>query len=139
MSALFPIFSVPTAAQGGQLPLYTDVAMDYAAGTPRWESGQPVVVSGLEAVKSWAWRAIATARYRYAAFSWDYGCEIESLAGQPYQAETKRSEAARYITEALLSSPYITACAVTDVTFDGSTFHMTVEFSTIYGKERLYV
>ena len=139
MSALFPIFSVPTAAQGGQLPLYTDVAMDYAAGTPRWESGQPVVVSGLEAVKSWAWRAIATARYRYAAFSWDYGCEIESLAGQPYQAETKRSEAARYVTEALLVSPYITACADTDVTFDGSTFHMTVEFSTIYGKERLYV
>lgn len=98
-----------------------------------------MVVTGLEAVKSWAWRAVATARYRYPAFSWDYGCELESLVGQPYQADTKRSEAARYIQDALLSSPYITACSVTDVTFDGSTFHMTVEFSTVYGKEGFYV
>ena len=51
------------------MALYTDVAMDYTAGTPRWESGNPVIVSGLEAVKSWAWRAAATARYQYKCFS----------------------------------------------------------------------
>ena len=137
--SLFPQFSIPAAGTGGDLPLYADVAMDYDAGTPLWEGGNPVVVTGLEAVKSWAWRAVATARYRYGAFSWDYGCELENLVGQPYQADTKRSEAARYIQDALRASPYITACSVTDVTFDGSTFHMTVEFSTVYGKEGFYV
>lgn len=137
--SLFPMYSIPQSTQAGELPLYTDVAMDYSAGTPRWESGNPVIVSGLEAVKSWAWRAVATARYRYKCFSWSYGCELESLVGQPYQADTKRSEAARYVRDALLASPYITDCQVRDVTFDGATLHMEVAFSTIYGKEGFHV
>ena len=139
MSALFPIFSTPTAAQGGQLPLYTDVAMDYDAGTPLWEGGNPVVVTGLEAVKSWAWRAIDTARYRYPCFSWSYGCELEALIGQPYQADTKRSEAERYVKEALLVSPYIQAVRVSDTCFEGSTLHMTVELTTVYGDSQFSI
>lgn len=67
--SLFPMYSIPQGSTAGELPLYTDVAMDYTAGTPRWESGNPVIVSGLEAVKSWAWRAAATARYQYKCFS----------------------------------------------------------------------
>ena len=137
--SLFPLFSIPRSGQTEQLPLYTDVAMDYDAGAPRWESGNPVTVTGLEAVKSWAWRAVATARYRWPVFDWSYGCELESLVGQPYQKETKRSEAVRYVQDALLVSPYITACSVSDVTFDGSTLHMEVEISTIYGKEGFHV
>lgn len=137
--SLFPMYAIPQESQAEQLPLYTDVAMDYGAGTPRWESGNPVIVSGLEAVKSWAWRAVATARYRWAVFDWSYGCELESLVGQPYQAETKRSEAARYVQDALMVSPYITACSVSSVTFDGSTLHMEVEISTIYGKDGFHV
>lgn len=137
--SLFPMYSIPQTTQAEQLPLYTDVAMDYAADMPRWESGNPVIVSGLEAVKSWAWRAVATARYRYPSFSWSYGCELENLVGQPYQVDTKRSEAARYVRDALLVSPYITDCQVSGVAFDGSTLHMEVAFSTIYGKEGFYV
>ena len=136
---LFPLFSIPQSGKGRPLPLYTDVAMDYQAGTPRWESGNPVLVSGLEAVKSWAWRAVATARYRYPAFSWDYGCRLESLVGRPYQAGTKRSEAARCIREALLASPYITACTVAEVDFEGSVLHAAVSFTCIYGKEDFHV
>ena len=137
--SLFPMYSISQGSAAGELPLYTDVAMDYASGTPRWESGNPVIVSGLEAVKSWAWRAAATARYRYKCFSWDYGCELESLVGQPYQADTKRSEAARYVRDALLVSPYITDCQVEDVAFEGDTLHLNVTFTTVYGKEGFHV
>ena len=59
--------------------------------------------------------------------------------GQPYQAETKKSEAERYVKEALLVSPYIREVRVADTRFEGSTLHMTVEFSTVYGKERINV
>lgn len=137
--SLFPLFSLPAASGTEELPLFTDVAMDYDAGTPRWESGNPVTVTGLEAVKSWAWRAVATARYRWPIFDWSYGCELEALVGQPYQEGTKRSEAARYIQDALLVCPYITAVSVTNVTFSGSVFHMDVEVSTVYGKEGFHV
>ena len=139
MSSLFPMYSLPDTARQAELPLYCDVAMDYDAGTPRWESGNPVAVTGLEAVKSWAWRAVATARYRWAVFDWSYGCELQALVGHPYQAETKRSEASRYVRDALLVSPYITEVTVREVSFEGSTLHLTVEFSCIYGKEWFYV
>ena len=130
------MFTLPAAAGTGELPLFTDVAMDYDAGTPRWESGNPVLVT---AVKSLAWRAVATARYRWPIFDWSYGCELEALVGQPYQEGTKRSEASRYIQDALLVNPYITSVNVTDVTFTDALFHMDVAFSTVYGKEGFHV
>ena len=136
---LFPQFSAPAAGQSQSLPLYRDVLMDYETGRPMSESGNPVMVTGLEAVKVWAWRAIDTARYRYPCFSWSYGCELEDLIGQPYQADTKRSEAERYVKEALLVSPYIRSVRVSDTRFEGSTLHMTVELTTVYGRETLYV
>lgn len=89
MTSLWPMFSAPTDRQAGRLPLYRDILMDYEAGRPVWEGGDPVMVTGLEAVKGWAWRAIATARYRYLHFSWSYGCELEALVGQPYRADHK--------------------------------------------------
>ena len=139
MSSLFPMYSLPDTVRQAELPLYCDVAMDYDAGAPRWESGNPVAVTGLEAVKSWAWRAVATARYRWAVFDWSYGCELQALVGHPYQAETKRSEAVRYVQDALLVSPYIKTVQVTDVRFDGSTLHLDVDMVTVYGKERFHV
>ncbi len=135
---LFPQFTAP-AAQAQELPLYRDVLMDYEAGRPVWESGNPVLVTGLEAVKGWAWRAVDTARYRYPSFSWSYGCELEALVGQPYQAQTKRSEAERYVREALLVSPYIREVRTRNVRFEGSVLHMEVEISTVYGKEQVHV
>ena len=133
------MYSMPLRDDRGELPLYTDVRMDYDAGVPVWSGGEPVLVSGLEAVKGWAWRAVDTARYRFSHFSWSYGCELEALVGQPYQADTKRSEAERYVKEALLVSPYIREVRVSDAWFEGSTLRMTVEISTVYGRERIHV
>ena len=139
MTQLFPQFSPASPANRADLPLYRDVLMDYEAGRPVWESGNPVFVTGLEAVKGWAWRAIDTARYRYPCFSWSYGCELEALVGQPYQAETKRSEAERYMREALLVSPYIREARAVNVRFEGSVLHMEVELSTVYGRDWINV
>lgn len=139
MTSLWPMFSAPTDRQDGRLPLYRDILMDYEAGRPVWEGGDPVMVTGLEAVKGWAWRAIATARYRYLHFSWSYGCELEALVGQPYRADTKLSEAARYVREALEVNPYIRAAQISDARFEGSTLHLTVALSTVYGRTALYV
>ena len=67
--------------------------------------------------------AVDTARYRFSHFSWSYGCELEALVGQPYTADAKLSEAERYVTEALLVSPYIREARVRDKRFEGSTLH----------------
>ena len=61
------------------------------------------------------------------------------LVGQPYRADTKRSEAERYVREALLVSPYIREVQVTDTTFEGSTIHIAVDLTTVYGRASVYV
>ncbi len=138
MSTLFPMFS-PPQNRTGALPLYRDVQMDYEKGCPVWSGGAPVFVTGMEAVLGWAWRAIDTARYQFSVFSCSYGCELEALVGQPYQADTKRSEAERYVREALLVSPYIREVQVTDTTFESSTIHIAVDITTVYGRGSIYV
>ena len=108
---LFPILSPPespvTAPAG--LPLYRDIAWDYEADRPLFRDGAPVYVEGLAAVKVWAENAVRTVRYRHEIFSPWYGCELTALVGQPYSEGTKLAEAGRYVRDALLVSPYITA------------------------------
>lgn len=139
MRELFPIFQMQTPASAAQLPLYRDVAMDYDAGVPAFSGGSPVLVSGLEAVKGWAWRALKTARYRWSCFSWDYGCELESLVGQPYSEDTRLSEAVRYAREALSVCPYITGSSAQVEDFDGSTLRLGVTIQTVYGEASIHV
>lgn len=138
MRELLPIFD-STPVQDTALPLLRDVAMDYDKGAPLFSAGGPVIVSGLEAVKSWAWRALKTARYRYSCYTWDYGCELGSLAGQPYGDDTRRSEAVRYVSEALEVCPYITGVSATAEGMEGSQVRIRVQLRTVYGEAGLYV
>lgn len=128
-----------SAAGGTALPLYRDAAMDYDRGIPLFSGGNPVIVSGLEAVKGWAWRALKTARYQWSVFSWDYGCELERLTGQPYRADTKLAEASRYVREALEVCPYITSVTVAGAGFEGSRLTLDVTMETVYGEAELHV
>ena len=135
MRELFPLFQTAPQSAAAALPLLRDVAMDYEKGAPLFAGGNPVVVSGLEAVKSWAWRAIQT----YSSFSWDYGCELENLVGQPYGQDTRRSEAVRYVREALEVCPYITSAQAVVEGLEGSSLHIRVVMRTVYGDGTLEV
>lgn len=136
---LFPMFETGAEEETAYLPLYRDAAWDYERDAPIFSGGAAVVVSGLEAVKSWAWRAIKTARYQFPIFSWDYGCELDALVGQPYQEDTKLQEARRYIQEALTVNPYIRAASVTELSMEGDLVRLRVEVDTVYGKETIHV
>lgn len=136
---LFPFIQPEVSVSMEPLPVAREVAWDFDRDLPVLKNGEPVFCEGAEAVAVWAFNALNTVRYRHEIFSWDYGCELEALIGQPYQADTKRSEAERYVKEALLVSPYIQAVRVSDPCFEGSTLHMTVELTTVYGRETLYV
>ena len=139
MKQLFPIFQSSVQPSVSELPLYRDVAMDCDRGVPVFSGGNPVIVSGLEAVKGWAWRALKAARYRWSCFSWDYGCELESLVGQPYREDTRLSEAVRYVREALEVCPYITGANASVDGHDGAVLLLSVTVTTVYGEVTLNV
>lgn len=126
-----------TADATFELPEFKDVKWDEGKERAVYKNGEPVIVSGIEAVYSWIYRAIKTARMRFAGQSSEYGCEIESLIGLPYAEGLKQSEAVRYIQDALLINPYIKSVRITDISFEDSKTYISGEINTEYGKVAL--
>ena len=135
MTDLFPIIqpeAEPTVQE--KLPLCREVAWDFARGIPIYAGGRPVEVTGLEAVTVWIWKALKTARFHHDIYTWDYGCEAESLIGKAFTAQVKESEAVRYVREALAPNPYITDVRQVYVSFQGTKLTISCQVSTIYGE-----
>ena len=135
MTDLFPIIqpeAEPTVQE--KLPLCREVAWDFARGIPIYAGGRPVEVTGLEAGTVWIWKALKTARFHHDIYTWDYGCEAESLIGKAFTAQVKESEAVRYVREALAPNPYITDVRQVDVSFQGTKLTISCQVSTIYGE-----
>ena len=139
MTNLFPIIQPEAALEETELPLYQEVKWDFEKGRPVFRGGEPVVVEGAEAIKTWVWKALVTQRARYEIYSWDFGSEVESLIGQPYTDELKRAEAVRYVREALEINPYITEVTAATVEFDNGVLTISVTVDTGYGEVQAYV
>ena len=140
MTDLFPIIqpeAEPTVQE--KLPLCREVAWDFTRGFPIYAGGRPVEVTGVEAVKVWIWKALKTARFHHDIYTWDYGCEAESLIGKAFTAQVKESEAVRYVREALAPNPYITDVRQVDVSFQGTKLTISCQVSTIYGEAEVAV
>lgn len=129
----------PTAAEisGSNLdtglPLAREVAWDFEADKPIFKQGEPVIVTGLDAVMVWAWNALKTERFRYRYHSRGYGNEIERLVGQTFTGDLKRAEAVRYFREALEPNPYITGVEGITAELAGDVLTVTGTVRTIYG------
>lgn len=139
MTDLFPMIQPEAVEEETELPLYREVKWDFEKGEPVFRGGEPVVVEGAEAIKTWVWKAIVTERARYEIYSWDFGSEVESLIGQPYTDELKRAEAVRYVREALEINPYITEVTAASVDFDNGVLTIDVTVDTVYGEVQAHV
>ena len=133
---LFPFFgdtAVETSA-AESLPLYTEVAWDFEQNIPIVEKGDFKIVTGIEAIKTWVYKAMKTERFRYLIYTWNYGSELEDLIGQNYTPNLTKAECIRCTKEPLLINPYILNVSNAEVTFDKGklTFHGKLE--TVYGE-----
>ena len=71
--------------------------------------GEPYLVSGDEALKIWVTRALRpeSQRFRYTAWSADYGNELTLLLGGCVDQGILESQVRQYVRDALLACPYI--------------------------------
>lgn len=130
---IFPIIQPTIDATLEQLPLCRETKWDFEADCPVWENGEPVMVQGADAVAVWAWNALKTARYRYEIFTWNYGCEIDTLIGQNITSDLKQAEALRFLRECLAQNPYITGVSNASVTFEEERMTVSATIETVYG------
>ena len=84
-----------------------EYAWDFIRNDFIFENGRQKIAEGLEALKIWAYKALVTERYKYLAYSWDYGQEIANLIGSNISSDFVKSEVKRYIEEAFLVNPHI--------------------------------
>ena len=113
------------------LPLYYDVQCEN--GCPIIVDGGFVTVSGLDALASWAMRAILVQRYQLPIYSTNYGCEINSLIGSEYSENFVRSESERLILECVCSNPYITGISHFSTSYIDRKLTINFRLETIYG------
>ncbi len=137
MASLFPLLEA-AEPETGQTPEgvkpYREIKWDDVRQRPVWRAGNPVWATGADAVKSWAVMALYTARRSKDLFSAGYGCSLPSLAGRPFSAAVRQSEAVRMVRECLTVNPYITDVRQVSVALNGSEVTLSCTVSTIFGE-----
>ncbi len=91
------------------------------------------IVEGLEAIKIWVWLALQVPRYRYYAYTWDYGSEFEDLIGQGYSNGYIESESRRMTEDCLLINPDIQSISDFHVSVEKDTLTISFIVNTVYG------
>lgn len=116
-----------------------EYAWDFNNDTFILENGSPKMVSGLEAIRVWMYKAIKTERYRYLAYTDDFGCEIEDLIGSGYSQAAMQAEAERMMKESLLIHPDI--LTITNFTLEkiSNGFEITFVANTVFGTTTMKV
>lgn len=139
--ALFPFFGDTKEEEQEQstLPMCQEVAWNFTENIPILENGDYKLVFGKEAVKTWAYKALKTERFRYLIYSFHFGCELSNLIGKNYTPSLTKAESIRYVEESLLINPYIQNISDVEVDFTGSTLFVTGILHTIYGDTEMGV
>ena len=138
--SLFPFVTYKEdIVKNNSFPLYREVAWDFKRNIPIIENGDFKIVEGNEAIKVWVYKALLVPRYNYSIYSWNYGSELMDLIGKAYTPQLTKSEAKRYIEEALKINPYILDVNVIDTDFKDSVLSANVKITTIYGESEVVI
>lgn len=134
---LFPMIQPELELKDASLPMYKEIAWDFEHNIPIYKNGSPKWITGKEAVLVWAWKALYVQKYSYPIYSWNYGCQLESLIGQTVSEELKQSEAMRYVRQTLTENPYITDVKEVSVSFTNDVLSISCILNTRYGEVKV--
>ena len=100
-------------------------------------SGEPIVITGIYALKKWIEKILRTQLNRYPIYrNTSYGANIEDLAiGKVYEAGFAESELRREIEAALLQHEDIQSINDFAVIRSGGVLKITFTVLTVYGTE----
>lgn len=109
---------------------------DFQAGEFRMKNGNPVVLTGIDALKLWIQKCIRTQLNRYSIYKGrQYGANVEDLVfGKSYNFDFAESELRREIETALLQNEDIQSMSSFSVKRAGSTLDISFTLITVCGK-----
>lgn len=136
MSSIFPftIQKTEVKSEKEELPLLKELAYDFENNRLLRKNGKTYLVEKDEALKIWIYKALRTKRFVYPAYSHAYGNETENVIGEINHPEVVDSEVKRYITEALMVSPYIQELKDFSFEHESSSVHVHFMVISVYGR-----
>ena len=135
MSEEFPFTGINTTTSETELPLYREYAWDFDADHFIYDNfGNHVLVEGNEALKVWIYKALKTERFRYTAYSWQYGIELKKFIGKVMTVGERISEFKRAIIECLMVNPYIKSINSITIERDKTNLTCDIDLTTVYGE-----
>lgn len=140
MSDAFPFVgasdaTVQTMQAVQELPDFKEFDWNFEDNRFKYDSsGHHILLEGAEALKVWIYKALATERYRYLAYTWQYGIELKPFIGLVMSVEERISELKRIIIECLMVNPYITSIDSFNFIQDGASAHVEIQLTTVYGE-----
>lgn len=87
-----------------------------------------------EALRIWVFKALRSARYNFQAYSVDFGNEMFNLIGKAIDIDVMKLEIKRYITEALMFSPYIQSLSNFNISSVKGKILINFDIESIYGE-----
>lgn len=112
--------------------IYKEIQWDYENGKPLMNNGNFVIVEGLEAIRTWCWKALHTKRYEYLIYTWDYAFDMEKFVGKTFNNLIK-IEIIKEITEGLMQNKYITSVDNFHITTKKKKVVIQFDINTKYG------
>lgn len=131
----FEIFLNETETQESELPLFKEMAIDFETGEPIIKNDEIVILEGTEALKVWIWKVLETERYKYKAYTENYGNELKEQLGTIYDKTIKDAILENEIRECLEVNPYIVRLHSFSIETPEGMQHPYIYFSvdTVYG------
>lgn len=131
----FEIFLNETETQESELPLFKEMAIDFETGEPIIKNDEIVILEGTEALKVWIWKVLKTERYKYKAYTDNYGNELKEQLGTIYDKTIKDAILENEIRECLGVNPYIVRLHSFSIETPEGMQHPYIYFSvdTVYG------
>lgn len=99
------------------------------------ETGKHYYVYGNEAIKIWIYKTMITSRYKFSAYTDNYGTEVFDLVGEVISSRFKKEEIKRYITEAIMVNPFIISITKIDIEQKKDSAEIIVYYTTTFNNE----
>lgn len=127
-------------SEEAELPLFREYAWDFGNNDFYYKDGNPIILEGLDALQIWIYKTLKTERYRYLAYSWEYGIELEeTIISSRTSDRVDQTEIERYVGEALGVSQYISE--IRDFEANKASSKLLISFTavTVYGEVDIIV
>lgn len=110
-----------------------EIAWDFVRDEPVVKNNDFVIVTGIDALRVWAYKTLKTRRYRYITYSNSYGVYLNTFIGKIYDPIVER-QIKKEISDALLVNKYIDRVNILRLSLDGTKFSVELDITTKDGQ-----